>query len=67
MNAKPMTHDFHMPLTSGEAILRVPRPMTQEDYDKLIEAIGIYLKLFRVQLIEHEEKTPSPPPPEGAT
>ena len=43
-------HDFHIPLDAGEAILRLPKPLSKDDYVLLAEAIGVHLKLFRKQL-----------------
>ena len=43
-------HDFHIPLDAGEAILRLPKPLSRDDYTLLAEAIGVQLKLFRKQL-----------------
>ncbi|MFH0917141.1 MAG: hypothetical protein V1912_11945, partial [bacterium] len=43
-------HDFHIPLDAGEAILRLPKPLSRDDYELLLEAIGVQLRLFRKQL-----------------
>ena len=47
-------HDFHIPLDAGEAILRLPKPLSKDDYTLLVEAIGVQLKLFRKQLTKGE-------------
>lgn len=47
-------HDFHIPLDAGEAILRLPKPLSRDDYELLAEAIGVQLKLFRKQLTKGE-------------
>ena len=47
-------HDFHIPLDAGEAILRLPKPLSKEDFTLLTEAIGVQLRLFRKQLTRGE-------------
>ena len=47
-------HDFHIPLDAGEAILRLPKPLSKEDFTLLAEAIGVQLRLFRKQLTRGE-------------
>ena len=47
-------HDFHIPLDAGEAILRLPKPLSKDDYTLLVEALGVQLKLFRKQLTRGE-------------
>lgn len=36
------THEFKFPLTSGEAVLRVPKPMSSKDFDMLVGYINLW-------------------------
>lgn len=54
-HARPF--DLPIPLAAGTATLRIPVPMTADDFELLTEAIALNLKLYRANLT----KKPEPP------
>jgi hypothetical protein len=57
-NARPF--DLPIPLAAGMATLRMPVPMSLEDYDLLTEALTLSLKLYKANLTKRPEPAGAP-------